>query len=338
MSRRAFPKPLQDRLQPAWNQYVDFVAPHRPALHRYCVRLAGSVWDGEDLVQDTLVRVFAMLGKRWAEIEKPGAYLTRIATNLWIDQARRRARELGVLAEHSAEEVLHPGPASTVSSGEVRDAARSLLERLAPRERAAVLMKDVLDLSVEETASILGASIPAVKAALHRGRGRLADPVPTAGGLAPSRALVDRFVAAFNARDLAALRELVSADARVELVGGNEMHGAADSEDFFAHALGRFPGEDRDPRFEVLEHRGEPIVLGYRVWNGVEGLNDVSRLMEFEGRVDAIRCYCWCPDTLRVLAEEIGVRAHPRPYRSPTLDEFQALLAARRAASPATGG
>lgn len=335
MSENAFPKPLQDQLQPAWNRYVDFVAPYRAALHRYCVRLTGSLWDGEDLVQDTLVRVFAMLGKRWAEIEKPAAYLTRVATNLWIDRARRRERELAALAEQGAESLLHPGPASAVSSGEVREAAASLLERLAPRERAAVLMKDVLDLSVEETASVLGTSIPAVKAALHRGRGRLADPVPIGCGPAPSRALVDRFVAAFNARDLAALREIVSADARVELVGGNEMHGAADSEGFFAHALGRFPGDERDPRFEVFEHRGEPIVLGFRVWEGVEGLNDASRLAESDGRVDAIRCYCWCPDTLQVLAEEIGVRALPRPYRSPTLEEFQALLAARRAGSPA---
>jgi RNA polymerase sigma-70 factor (ECF subfamily) len=329
MTHGTFPKPLQDQLQPAWNQYVDFLAPERPTLHRYCVRLTGSVWDGEDLVQDTLVRVFAMLGKRWAEIEKPAAYLTRVATNLWIDRVRRREREFAVLAGHGAEAALDEAHATVVSSGEVRDAAQSLLEQLAPRERAAVLMKDVLDLSLEETAAILGTSVPAVKAALHRGRGRLADAVPAASGFSPPRALVDRFVAAFNARDLAALREIVAENARVELVGGNEMHDSADSDGFFAHALGRFPGDDRDPRFEVREYRSEPIVLGFRCWRGVEGLNDVSRLTESDGRVAAIRCYCWCPDTLRMIAEEVGVGANPRPYRSPTLDEFQSLLAGR---------
>lgn len=82
MSQNEFPKPLQEELQPAWNDYVDFLAPYRPVLHRYSVRLAGNLWDGEDLVQDTVVRVFAMLGKRWASIEKPAAYLTRVATNL----------------------------------------------------------------------------------------------------------------------------------------------------------------------------------------------------------------------------------------------------------------
>jgi hypothetical protein len=53
---RAFPKPLQEELQPAWGHYADYLAPHRPALHRYCVRLTGNLWDGEDLLQDTVVR------------------------------------------------------------------------------------------------------------------------------------------------------------------------------------------------------------------------------------------------------------------------------------------
>jgi RNA polymerase sigma-70 factor (ECF subfamily) len=327
MSQDEFPKPLQADLNPAWNRYVDVVAPHRPALHRYCVQLAGNLWDGEDLVQDTLVRVFAMLGKRWASIEKPAAYLARVATNLWIDRARRQGLEHAFsLREARAGEAAAAAPGAR---DEVRDAAGALLVRLTPRERAAVLMKDVLDLSVEETASVLRTSVPAVKAALYRGRGRLAEDPPTAPAAAAPRELVDRFVAAFNARDLAALREIVSEDVRIELVGGNEMHGAADGEGFFAHALGSFPGDERGPRFEALDYGGERIVLGFRVWEGVEGLNDASRLEAAEGRVDAIRCYCWCPDSLRVLAAEIGVPANPRPYRSPTLEELQAMLASR---------
>jgi RNA polymerase sigma-70 factor (ECF subfamily) len=330
MSQDEFPKPLQAELQPAWNHYVDVLAPHRPALHRYCVRLTGNLWDGEDLVQDTVVRVFAMLGKRWASIEKPAAYLARVATNLWIDRVRHRELERA-FAAREPQQIPLAATDRDASPDEVREAARSLIARLTPRERAAVLMKDVLELSVEETAAILRTSVPAVKAALHRGRGRLAGGVPAAPGAAAPHELVDRFVAAFNARDLAALREIVSEDVRVELVGGNEMHGAADSEGFFAHALGRFPGDDRDPRFEALDYHGERIVLGFRVWDGAEGLNDASRLEASEGRVDAIRCYCWCPDTLRALAAEIGVRANPRPYRSPTLEEFRASMAQRSA-------
>jgi hypothetical protein len=107
------------------------------------------------------------------------------------------------------------------------------------------------------------------------------------------------------------------------------MHGSTDSEDFFAHALARFPGEDRDPRFAVMDYRGEPIVLGFRFRNGIEMLNDASRLeASDDGRVEAIRCYCWCPDTLRALADDLGVPVSPRPHRSPTLEELQRMLSA----------
>ena len=328
MSETLFPKPLQDELQPAWNRYVDFVAPDRPDLHRYCVRLTGNVWDGEDLVQDTLVRVFAMLGKRWATIEQPRAYLARIATNLWIDRIRRRDRESAVLSSVREENEMAE-PRSQASAADVRAAAESLLQRLAPRERAAVLLKDVFDLSLEETASLAQTSVAAVKAALHRGRERLEQDDHAGSRPSPPRDLVDRFIAAFNARDFAALQDIVRDDATVELVGGNEMHGRDDSADFFTHALGKFPGEDRYPRFEAMVFEGEPIVLGFRFWKGVEGLNDITRLETDADRVSAIRCYCWCPDTLRFFAEKLGVPANPRPYRSPTREEFAARFSAQ---------
>ena len=60
-------------------RYLDSLAQYRPDLHRYCRRLTGNVWDGEDLMQDTLVRVFSMLGKIDANLENPRAYLIRTA-------------------------------------------------------------------------------------------------------------------------------------------------------------------------------------------------------------------------------------------------------------------
>ena len=62
-----------------------------PALHRYCCRLTGNVWDGEDLMQDALLRVFGLLGKIDRDLENPKAYFIRTATHLWIDQQRRLA-------------------------------------------------------------------------------------------------------------------------------------------------------------------------------------------------------------------------------------------------------
>src|SRR6187399_1917615 len=86
------PPQLRDDLRAAWHRYVDWVAPVRPALHGYCRRLTGNLWDAEDLVQDTLLRVFGQWGVTNPEIREPRPYLLRVATNIWIDRARRRTR------------------------------------------------------------------------------------------------------------------------------------------------------------------------------------------------------------------------------------------------------
>ncbi len=87
------PFSVQDQVRAPWRRYLDSLAPLRPSLYRYCSRLTGNVWDGEDLAQDTLVRVFSLLGKIDANLENPRGYLIRTATNLWIDRTRRRTLE-----------------------------------------------------------------------------------------------------------------------------------------------------------------------------------------------------------------------------------------------------
>lgn len=312
---------VQSGVRRPWRDFLDALVPLRPDLHRYCLRLTGNLWDAEDLVQDALLRVFALLGKVDADLENPRAYLLRTATHLWIDRVRRRARERGLLAEAAGEPLLAAGgdrgPAHSI---DVREAAGVLLDRLAPRERAALLLKDVFDLSLEESAAILKTSVGAVKAALHRGRGRLDhDAVPTTDRTVPPRALVDRFVAALGAKDLATLEAICSADLTVELVGGAELETFAGSRSFFEHAHFVLPemGLGADPHWKTVAYEGEPVVLGFRTLDGVVGLNEVHRIEESDGRIARIRCYCFCPDTLRALAAQLGVPALTRPHRSP---------------------
>src|SRR5690242_3601200 len=81
-----------------WFDYVDTIAPIRPKLHAYCLRLTGSVWDAEDLLQDTLLRGFGVIGRGdlhgpESPFTRPQAYLSQVATNLWIDRIRRNRRE-----------------------------------------------------------------------------------------------------------------------------------------------------------------------------------------------------------------------------------------------------
>jgi RNA polymerase sigma-70 factor (ECF subfamily) len=123
--------------------YVDTLVPLRPALYGYCRRLTGTVWDAEDLVQDTLVRAFARWGVTRPWIANPKGYLLRTATHVWIDLQRRRATQTRAPERvEAATARLAPNPATAT---DVRDAGARLLQRLSPRERAAVVRKEAFD-------------------------------------------------------------------------------------------------------------------------------------------------------------------------------------------------
>jgi RNA polymerase sigma-70 factor (ECF subfamily) len=204
---------------------------------------------------------------------------------------------------------------------DVRAAANSLFLHLAPQERAAVLLAEVLDFSLEETASMLKTSVGAVKSALHRGRARLkaaADAAPAPAVLATPRAVVDTFVTALTAKDFEAIRQLCLADVSVDMVGGASFDGYEIGKTTLEHAHFVMPGigMGEAPRWEVAEYAGEPVAIGFRTLNGVEGLNEIWRFEVGEGGVWKLRLYCFTPDVLVAVAKDLGVPALRRPYRS----------------------
>ncbi len=318
----------QSAVRGPWRRYLDSLAQYRPDLHRYCCRLTGNVWDGEDLMQDTLVRVFSMLGKIDANLENPRAYLIRTSTNLWIDRVRRSAREHAILALDAPEQSAPPD-----TTAEQRDAARRLFQSLHPQERAAILMKDVFDLSLEETAAILRTSVGAVKAALTRARGRLEAKRPPANFDAPPPEIVDRFMKALAEKDMVTMRALCSDDLTVELVGGAQGDGWDQNRNFFSHAHMTMPmlGFGLNPNWRTIDYEGERVVLGFRTLDGIEGLNEVHRLEVGDGpdgarKIQRIRCYCFCPETVAVVADETGAAALWRPHRSPSWSDVAGAL------------
>lgn len=289
---------VQKRIRNPWRRYLDALTPLRADLHRYCCRLTGNVWDGEDLVQDTLIRVFSMLGKIGVQIENPRAYLVRTATNLWLDRVRRSARQSELLELAAAGEDDTARDASL--QPEISDATRKLLQSLHPQERAAVVLNEVFDYSLAETASMLQTSVGAVKSALHRARGRIAAKSPMAGFAEPSREVVEAFMQALAAKDLATLEKICAADLSVELVGGAESDSFEHSRSFFTHAHMELPalGFGRKPRWELINFEGEWMVLGYRTLNGREGVNEIHRIVAHDGVITRVRIYCFCPDSL----------------------------------------
>jgi RNA polymerase sigma-70 factor (ECF subfamily) len=317
-----FPSAMQDDVRAAWHRYIDLTAPLRPALHGYCRRLTGNLWDAEDLVQDTLLRGFGTLGHVHHEIQNPRAYLLRTATNLWIDTVRRRVLEAAMLATRAAE----PG-GDTPAPGAARDVGVALMQRLAPQERAAVVLKDLFDAPLDEIALVLGTSVGAVKSALHRGRTRLRDVEGEAAERPrPSVALVDRFVAAYNASDKAGLIALMLDGGQVENVGcgmefGRDQFPREDG--WFHKAVYGHPEwpaafQYEATRMERALYEGEPIALGLTVRRGREALEQVLRIVESDDGIARLRGYAFCPETMRAVGEALGLRVRTGLYRYPT--------------------
>ncbi|MGB8681707.1 MAG: sigma-70 family RNA polymerase sigma factor [Candidatus Binatus sp.] len=303
-----------DQIRKAWHEFIDRTESVRPELYRYCRGLTGTIWDAEDLVQETLVRTFVRFAEIHDPIENPRAYLFRVASNLWIDRFRGvRKTETNVVPETETADTPFPR--------ELRDAASHLVSSLPPQERAAVLLKDVFDLTLEEAALALETSVGAVKAALHRGRKRLSDSkagsdskTRNAGG--PSAALLDRFVERFNARDLNGMVALMLEDATVEIVGLSLEHGQ--------EVIGRKGGSlyhtlfvDADDlrQAERRELVGEQIVLLFYCNEGKDRVGDVLRFGEHDGRITGFRYYYFCPETLAEVAQEFGLAARSNGYR-----------------------
>jgi RNA polymerase sigma-70 factor (ECF subfamily) len=231
------------------------------------------------------------------------AYLSRTATNLWIDAQRRRRRELGLAPD--ADEAL---PEASIIT---RAAGAALYDRTAPQERASVVLKDVFDFTLEETAAILTTSVGAVKSALHRGRSKLAgDAVPGAPrGEPASPELIDRFIAAFNSRDVEAVTALLLNSVIYEArgVGGERGRKAI----WIDVNIARPP----EVAWERQQLDGEDVAIGVLTTrSGRRVLMGISRLEQADGRVSRHVGYFFCPETLALAADQLGLAAANHGY------------------------
>jgi RNA polymerase sigma-70 factor (ECF subfamily) len=311
---------LRDAARAAWHGYLDGIAPFRPELYRYCRKLAGNVWDAEDLVQETLLKGFASLGAANATIDNPRGYLVRIATHLFIDARRHRAAEAAALASAPIEVAATPA-----DRGEIGDASRRLFEALAPQERAAMVLKEVFDFSLAEIADTLSTSVGAVKAALHRARERLKDEAPVRRRTATT-ALVDAFMQRLDASDLPGLLALMLDAGSIEMPGALievgrrefERKGSWLWQSVNVHP--ELPPDLRPPKWvnERVVFEGEPIILGFMPTAEGRLLQGITRFEEQDGKIARIRSYCFSPEMAAEIAAALDLSVGWIPYRFPT--------------------
>ena len=198
------------------DEFEDRLTALRPRLHRYCARMTGSTVDGEDVVQDSLVKALSARAEG-VNVDNLEGWLFRIAHNTSLDLLRRRSRNTVV-------PLIEDFEAAPVPEADIVAVSFQTFLRLPELQRCAVILKDVLGHSVDEIASVTGSTPAAAKSALQRGRTALRQlarmPTDTRLPLMPdaARQKMAAFVDLFRTGDFDAIRAMLADDVKLELV------------------------------------------------------------------------------------------------------------------------
>jgi RNA polymerase sigma-70 factor, ECF subfamily len=278
-------------VEPDAVEFARRTEPFRPELLAHCYRMLGSAADAEDLVQETFLRAWRSY-ERFEGRSSLRSWLYRIATNVCLTALAHRGRRAlpSSLGSASTQPDAPPGPAdpdvgwlqpipdmlvtpesqdpaTIVATREtLRLALIASLQYLPPRQRAVLILREVLAFPAAEVAAMLETTTAAVKSALQRARARLDEVAPARDKLSEpteprARELLDQYIAGFENADMTALEQALRTDAAIELVGTHTWFaGRATCLRFLAHVIGS-PG---DWRMIPTIANGQPAAAAYQ--------------------------------------------------------------------------
>ena len=267
-------------------------AAYRGELLAHCYRMLGSLHDAEDIVQETMLRAWRFAGGYDESRGSVQTWLYRIATNACLSYLEGRQRrmlpvdlngpsqlpDIAKIEERLEIPWLQPFPDALVPAGdpaaviEAREGIRlafiAALQYLRPRQRAVLILRDVLAMPAAEVASLLEMTVASVNSALQRARAQLAALSPSADGAGlaqpsddTSRDLLDRYTAAFTTMYVGALKETLREDALLQMPPFPEWFLGRDAiGEFLATAFAR----GGSYRFAATRANGQPALGLYR--------------------------------------------------------------------------
>lgn len=239
------------------------IAALRPRLHRYCARMTGSAVDGEDVLQDALMKALRARAQG-IEIDNIEPWLLRIAHNTCLDFLRRRSRSRVVPLVEEIE-------ATPLPEADIVAIGFQTFLKLPELQRCAVILKDVLGHSVEEVAAIAGCSPAAAKSALQRGRVALRQLARQPEDVRlPLMSNADRekmatYVRLFQSGDFDGIRAVLADDVKLDLVNRLRLEGRKDVDRYFTRY-----GEETKWRFALGAVDGRPTMLVFEAAGRME--------------------------------------------------------------------
>lgn len=275
-------------------EFERLLAETRPKLHRYCARMAGSAVEGEDIVQDAMMKAIAALPEV-GHLDNPVGWLFRIAHNTALDFLRQHARAPVMQPD---EDLIGLASDTAPEEGEeIAAVSLSIFLRLPALQRSAVILKDVLGHDLEEVTSITGVTPAAAKSALQRGRERLRAAaresqdiqVPTLS--ADMQVRLTAYVEGFRTGDFDAVRRMLADEVKLDLVGKL----TARAKDTVSEYYGRYAAAAARWAYAAGVVDGRPAML---VFNRQVGLTEPAYFVSltFKGdRVVAIHDFLFAP-------------------------------------------
>ena len=300
---------------PVQEEFIAQAAPFRAELIAHCYRMLGSVHDAEDLVQETYLRGW----RGYSNFEERAAlrtWLYRIATTACLRALENRARRVlpaglgsgsidpevdldgGDAAVHPWLEPLpdtYTPESAFTARHSIRLAVVTAMQELPARQRAVLILRDVVQFSAAEVAELLETTPAAVNSALQRARTHLAEVAPTEDDVADPddaalRSLLDRYCAAFESGDIAALTELLRADVKLEMPPHPVWFDGRDAVTRFLAA--RAFSEPGDVAMVPTTANAQPAVADYRRGDdGVLAAHALHVLTAGDGGIAAITVF-----------------------------------------------